>query len=106
MVIGGNKVLTSSAGDITINFNSTSDDYLWFAIPSCPAASNVPTKTCWCCNSSLYGAIGGAVSAGGNLFPTPDYTDISVTTACWTANYDVYISNKQSGVATLKMGYA
>jgi len=101
MVIGGNKVLASSATDITISFNSTSDDYLWFAVPS-----SVCFKTCWCCNSSLYGAIGGAVSAGGNLFPAPDYTDISVTSACSTSTYDIYISNKQSGVATLKMGYA
>ena len=101
MVIGGNKVLANSATDITISFNSTSNDYLWFAVPS-----SVCFKTCWCCNSSLYGAIGGAVSAGGNLFPAPDYTDISVTSTCSTATYDIYISNKQSGVATLKMGYA
>ncbi len=101
MVTGGTKVLANSSGNITINFNSTVNDYLWFAIPS-----SVADKTCWCCNSSIYGAIGGAVSAGGNLFPAPDYTNISVTTACSTANYDIYISNKQSAAATLKMGYA
>lgn len=101
MVLSGTKVLASSSGDITINFNSTVNDYLWFAVPS-----SVSDKTCWCCNSSIYGAIGGAVSPGGNLFPAPDYTNVSVTSTCSTANYDIYISNKQSAAATLKMGYA
>jgi hypothetical protein len=99
MVLTGTKVLATSAGNITIAYNSTANDYLWFAIPS-----SVANKNCWCCNASIYGTIGGAVSPGGNLFPAPDYENISVTTACWTANYDIYISNKQSIAGTLKMG--
>jgi hypothetical protein len=100
MVTSGTKVLAAASGDITINFAAVSgNDYLWFAIPS-----SVLNKNCWCVNPSIYGTIGGAVSAGGNLFPAPDYESISVTTACWTANYDIYISNKQSVASTLKMG--
>ena len=100
MVIGGTPLLATSAGNVSPPFNSGGDDYLWFAVPS-----SVTDKTCWCLNTSVYGAIGGAVSPGGNLFPAPD-SGISVTTSCWTTNYDVYISNKQSTTTTLKMGYA
>ena len=105
MVLSGTKVLGDSSGNVTIPFNSGGNDYLWFAIPS-----SVANKTCWCLNASIYGVIGGAVSAGGNLFPDPNidvYCNIPVTTACWSGRlYDVYISNKQSTAAILKMGYA
>jgi len=107
MVLSGTKVVACSAADITIPFNAVSgNDYLWFAVPSC-----VADKTCWCCNTSFFGAIGGGVCVGGNLFPSPisgGTCNVSVTSISppWTCNYDIYISNKQSIAATLKMGYA
>lgn len=103
MVLSGTKVVANSAGDISINFNAISgNDYIWFAVPS-----SVTDKTCWCCNSSLYGAIGGGISAACNLFPAPVSTvSVISTTPPWTCDYDVYISNKQTATATLKMGYA
>jgi hypothetical protein len=96
-VTSGNKVLAPSQGTLSITFNATSgNDYIWFAIPS-----SVTDKTCWCIPAlSVGGPIGGAVSAGGNLFPSVD-TDgknlIPVTTVCWSGcQYDVYVSNKQT----------
>lgn len=103
MVLSGTKVVGNCGSDITINFNATSgNDYLWFALPS-----NVTNKTCWCCNSSLYGAVGGGISPACNLFPAPIETvNVASITPAWTCSYDIYISNKQSAAATLKMGYA
>lgn len=94
MVIGGNKVLANSSGTISITFNSTSDDYLWFAIPSI-----ISDKVCWCTPSAPTnnGGIGGGISPACNLFPAP--VSVSVSTACWNnVNYKVYISNAQTGV--------
>jgi len=90
MVIGGTKVLASSSSSISINFNSGSNDYLWFAVPA-----TTTTKVCWCVNALNNGTIGGGVSPACNLFPAPD--TISATTACWCGcSYKVYISNKQT----------
>ena len=100
MVISGTKCVCDSSSIIYINFNSTSDDYLFFAIPSASAA-----KTCWYINALNNGAIGGAVSAGGNLFPALASVN-PVTTACWAGQtYNVYISNYQSAVNTLMTIY-
>ena len=96
LVIAGTKAVSDSSSTLYINFNSASDDYIWFAIPS-----GSTSKTCWCVNALNNGAIGGAVSAGGNLFPAK--TSINpVTTACWSGQtYNVYVSNYQSAVSTL-----
>lgn len=92
LVTGGTKVVASSTGTITINFNSTSDDYLWFATPS-----SSTSKTVWYVDGLNNGSIGGGVSAGGNLFPALD--TVSVTTVFWSGiNYKVYISNYQTEV--------
>lgn len=93
MVLGGSKVLAPSNGSISITFNSTDNDYLWFAIPATVG------KVCWCTPSAPTnnGAIGGGVSPACNLFPAPDV--VSVTSTCWSGvNYNVYISNAQTGV--------
>ena len=90
LVTGGTKVVAASSGTISITFNATSDDYLWFAIPQASA-----DKTVWFVNALNNGTIGGAVSPGGNLFPNEDI--VSVTTVLWGGiNYRVYISNYQS----------
>jgi hypothetical protein len=100
LVIGGTKVVADSTGTVSINFNSTSDDYIWFAIPS------GSTKTCWYVNALNNGTIGGIVNAGGNLFP--NCNSVSVVCGLWTNvcggsphTYNVYISNYQSAVSTL-----
>jgi hypothetical protein len=93
MVVAGCKVLQPSNTSISIIFNSTDNDYLWFAVPS------TVSKVCWCTPSAPTnnGAIGGGVSPACNLFPAPDV--VSVTSACWTGvNYNVYVSNAQTGV--------
>lgn len=94
LVTGGTKVVASSTGTITITFNSTSDDYIWFAIPSTSTS-----KTVWYVDTLNNGAIGGSVSPGGNLFPAFD--SVSVTTVLWAGvSYKVYISNYQSSVSS------
>lgn len=94
LVTGGTKVVAESNSTLYINFNSGTNDYLWFAIPS------GSTKTCWCVNALNNGAIGGAVSAGGNLFPAK--VSCPVTTTCWSGQtYNIYISNYQSATNTL-----
>jgi hypothetical protein len=96
LITGGTKCVCNSSGTIYINFNSTSDDYIWFAIPSAS-----PIKTCWYVNALNNGAIGGVVSAGGNLFSALASVN-PVTTACWAGQtYNVYISNYQTAANTL-----
>jgi hypothetical protein len=96
LVIAGTKVVADSISPISITFNSTSDDYIWFATPNAS-----PTKVCWYVSALNNGAIGGAVSAGGNLFPSPASVN-PVTTVCWAGQtYKVYISNYQTASNTL-----
>ena len=59
------------------------------------------TKTCWYVDALNSGSIGGVVSAGGNLFPTP--TNVCpVTTICWSGQcYKVYISNYQTASTSI-----
>jgi hypothetical protein len=92
LVTGGTKVVASSTGTITVSFASTSDDYIWFAIPSLSTS-----KTVWYIDALNTGSIGGSVSPGGNLFPAESV--VSVTTVLWAGvNYKVYISNYQTAV--------
>jgi hypothetical protein len=93
LITGGTKVLSVSTGTITISFASTSDDYIWFAIPSTSTS-----KTVWFIDALNTGSIGGAVSPGGNLFPAEN--SVSVTTVLWAGvSYKIYISNYQTSVA-------
>ena len=84
------KVETSNASIAVTDYNA-SGEWIWFAIPNTSTAklkwdgSNSPSNT---------GAIGGVVSAGGNLFPDPDVISIDSPTSLWSSvNYKVYISN-------------
>lgn len=89
-----NKVVGYTNGILEIPFNSSSCDYLWFALPS------GTTKTCWL-SSSDSSDIGGSVSVGGNLFPNPEVVT-NVCTTCWTGQtYQIYVSNYQSSVSTI-----
>ena len=97
LITGGTKVVASSTGTISITFNSTADDYSWFAIPSTSTS-----KTVWYVDALNNGTIGGSVSSGGNLFPANDV--VSVTTVLWGGvSYKVYITNYQSAISVMEM---
>jgi hypothetical protein len=91
LVKSGTKVSLDSSGTISINFNSSANDYIFFAIPVSSAA-----KTKWFVSSLNTGDIGGAVSVGGNLFPNADLVNITLTNPLLgLVQYRVYISNYQ-----------
>lgn len=95
LVTGGTKVLSSSDGEINLDYNSTSDDYLWFAIPSTST-----TKTCWDIDVFNNGKIGGGVSVGCNLFPAFDTVSVCSAQNCWNnVSYKVYVSNYQTSTS-------
>lgn len=89
------KVVAGSSSTITIPYNSNPEDYLWFAIPNASTS-----KTCWYVTALNNGAIGGAVSPGGNLFPNEDL--IEPSSPVWDnwspglQTYKLYLSNYQS----------
>lgn len=92
LLTNSTKVLGSSNGTITANFGATSDDYLWFAIPS-----SSTLKQGWKLTELNKNNIGGAVTAGGNLFPDPVSISINSPSAYWGGiQYDFYISNYQN----------
>ena len=96
-ITGGTKVLAGSAGSFGITFNSTDNDYLWFAVPA-----SVSNKTCWHVDAINNGEIGGGVGAGCNLFPAADVVN-NVENNCWdSVAYEVYVTNKQTA-QTLSM---
>jgi hypothetical protein len=96
LIISGTKIVSGSTGTLCINFNSTADDYIWFAAPNAST-----TKTKWYGDALNSGCIGGSVSVGGNLFPTP-VTVCPVTTVCWSGQcYRLYISNYQTASVTI-----
>jgi hypothetical protein len=96
LIDSGTKLVIPSSGTITLSFNTTSDDYMWFAEP----AYN-PSKTIWYVNALNTGNIGGAVSAGGNLFPDPDVVSVDSPTLLWNGvPYKIYIANYQSAVSS------
>lgn len=94
LINSGTVVVASSSGTITITFSSTSDDYIWFAIPSASTQ-----KTVWYIDALNNGSIGGAVSPGGNLFPASSVVSIDSPTVLWNGiSYNIYIANYQSAI--------
>ncbi|MGC3945352.1 MAG: hypothetical protein QM762_12700 [Chryseolinea sp.] len=94
LINSGTKVVQASNGTVTINFNSTSDDYIWFAIPA-----SMASKLAWYVSALNNGPIGGSVSPGGNLFPDPSLVTINSPTALWSGiQYKIYVSNYQSAI--------
>jgi hypothetical protein len=97
LIASGTKVVANSNGTISVNFNSGSDHYLWFAIPASSAS-----KLAWFVSTLNNGAIGGAVNPGGNLFPAFDTVAIDSPTVLWAGvNYKIYVSNYQSAITAL-----
>lgn len=98
LISGGTKVVASSSGTISINFNSTSDDYIWFAIPTASTS-----KTKWYVDELNNGDIGGVVGVAGNLFPDFDSV-VNVGTVYWSGEtYKLYISNYQTEVTQIEL---
>lgn len=96
LIDSGTKIVANSNGTITLSFGSTSDDYIWFAIPQ--TSTN---KTVWFIDSLNNGAIGGIVDPGGNLFPANDLVAVDSPTLLWNGiTYRIYIANYQSAVSS------
>lgn len=93
----GTKSVYPSNGGIQLTFDSVSDDYLWFAVPT----TSTPFAQ-WHVTDLNAGNIGGAVSPGGNLFPDPDTINLTSLEALWNdIPYRVYISNYRTSVQTV-----
>ena len=99
VLLGPVVAVFDSTNTITITFSSTSDDYIWFAIPNASTSKLKWADTVVTVNN---GSIGGGISAGGNLFPNPA-TVTAIPGVCWIQppvpapqTYKVYVSNYQS----------
>jgi len=85
LITGGTKVVTTSTGTVTVDFDSCSE-YTWLAIPS--GATN--SKTCWYVNASNNGCI---ASSPTDKYPDECIINIDSGQGCWTGvNYKVYMS--------------
>lgn len=97
---GACKVVGLSEPTLDIDFNSTNDDYIWFAIPE------DASKTRWYVTASNNGDIAGTNTnypiLGENLFPEPELiSGINSFEGCWSGQtYKIYISNYQTTVST------
>jgi hypothetical protein len=96
LITSGTSAVVNSTGTITISFGSTSDDYVWFAIPSTSTS-----KTVWYIDALNNGTIGGAVSPSGNLFALYDTVTVNSPSSLWSnISYKIYIANYQSAIAS------
>lgn len=85
-IVAGNKVIQKISNSITIDFNTTSEEYFWFAVPA-----SIPNFTHWFVTSLNQGNIGGS----NDLFGPPG--TVQLTTPNFTnINYKVYITNYSS----------
>ena len=92
LIDSGTKVVALSNGNITVNFNATSE-YLWFAIPETSAS-----KTAWYVSALNSGNIG----TPSDLFGA--FTVLSVDSAIWNdQNYKVYVSNYPTPMASIQL---
>ncbi len=85
LVTGGTKVVSSSTSTVTVDFDSSSSEYTWVAIPSISTS-----KTCWYVNALDNGRINNAPS---DKYPDECVISISSGQGCWSSvNYKVYMS--------------
>lgn len=92
-VLSGTLVTNSlPSNPIPVPFNSATDDFLWFAIPTAAG-----TKSTWYVDDQNQGLIGGPVSFFGNLFPDPVIVTYNSITMY------LYISTARTNVGTMIM---
>lgn len=85
----GNEILATVGNEITIDFQSTNNQYLWFAVPA-----NEPAFTSWLVTQLNQGNIG----SPSDLFGAPSVIQISSGNFA-NVDYDFYISNFPSAVS-------
>jgi hypothetical protein len=91
LIDSGNKVVASSTGTVIIDFNSSTDDWLWFAIPATSTS-----KTKWYVNALNNGNIGG----GSDLFDAEQLVTIDSPDLYWNGiQYKIYVSTYKSEVS-------
>jgi len=103
-----NKEPFPSSGTLDVTFGSTSDDYIWFAIPVCGGDE----KKYWCVTTLNQQRITGGVDPGCCTFPAYNAsTDLvtgvnssdpsSASFLPWSGeSYQIYVSNFQTAVSS------
>jgi hypothetical protein len=90
LVTGGTKVVASANGTVTVNFNSSSDDYIFLAVPA-----STPLKVTRFNSALDFDTIGGPVG-GGSVFPDPVTISVNSPDGFWSGeSFEVYLSNRQ-----------
>lgn len=90
LISSGNKVVASSTWDITIDFNSLSNEFCWFAIPESSSAYDT-----WYVNALNNGTIW----QPWDWFPTATIISVDSPDGYWTGvNYRVYVASYVSAV--------
>lgn len=86
------KCVLNSTGTVPINFNSSSSEYTWLAIPQSSAS-----KTCWYVNALDNGNIN---STPGDKYPDECIIAITSAESCWAGiNYKVYMSGTVGAIS-------
>lgn len=79
------KSNVNSTGTVTVDFDSTSSEYTWLAIPA-----SSTSKTCWYVNALDNGLINNSPS---DKYPDECTLDITSAEGCWSSiSYKVYMS--------------
>jgi len=91
LIDSGNKVVASSTGTIIVDFNSSTDDWLWFAIPATSTS-----KTKWYVNALNNWNIG----SGSDLFDAEQLVMVDSPDMYWNGiHYKIYVSTYKSEVS-------
>ncbi len=94
LIDSGTKVVASSTGTITITYNSSSSETIWFAIPNTSTS-----KTVWYVNALNNGSIGGSSNFIGSL----QLVEVDSPSSLWSdVNYKIYVANYPSAVTTIE----
>ena len=94
LVNSGNKVVGNSNATVSVNFNSSTSEYSWVAIPSTSTS-----KTCWYVNGLDNGRVNNAPS---DKYPDECVISITSSDGCWSnINYKVYMSGTVGAISEL-----
>lgn len=98
LLTSATKSIVDSSSDVSVSFLSTPNDYCFVAIPA-----SSPLKTKWKVTEYNTDDIGGAVGAGGNLFPSPVAITVASPSSLWNnVLYNFYLTNYQTEVEIIK----